>query len=56
VEYLNEFVANLPVCLGKHLENRSTFREVLGKCSVSCFFDSRCSWSSTEVIFAVLEQ
>jgi len=45
-KFVHDFVANLPLSLSvKEFENRLIFGEVMGKSLVSCFFDSRCTYS-----------
>ena len=52
--FKHEFVANLPPSrLLKKFENRSIFGEVMAKSLVSCFFDSRCSFTARRPVLPV---
>ena len=49
--FVYDFVTNFLLSLTvKNFENRSIFGEVMGKSSLSCFFDSQCTYVDSDVI------
>ena len=54
--FKHEFVANLlPSPLVKKIENRIIVGEVMAESLVSCFFDSRCSFSAALICYRTID-